>query len=116
MQVHTLLIRNITHAEYIQVRTEYRKEHVAKVNCVNKDRTLVYGVLLLQSFTFSVLAYGAILEELSNQRRNKNIGDEEETKETEPDVLQRQPNKEAKKRRNTSAFWQCSPAAHALVQ
>ena len=72
---------------------------MAKVNCVNKDRTLVYGVLLLQSFTFSVLAYGAILEELSNQRRSKNIGDEEETKETEPDVLQRQWNKGAKKRR-----------------
>ena len=27
---------------------------------------------------------------LSNQRRSKKIGDDEETKETEPDVLQRQ--------------------------
>ena len=39
---------------------------------------------------------GAILEELSNQRRSKKIGDDEETKETEPDVLQRQQNKGAK--------------------
>ena len=91
-------------AHRIQVWTEYRKEHVAKVNCVNKDHTLVYRVLLLQSFTFSVLAYkfcwtwipGAILEELSNQCRSKKISDEEETKETEPDVLQRQWNKGAK--------------------
>ena len=41
----------------VQVWTEYRKEHVAKVNCVNKGRILVYGVLLLHSFTFSVFAY-----------------------------------------------------------
>ena len=38
----------------------------------------------------------ATLEELSNQRRTKKIGDGEETKETELDVLQRQRNKGAK--------------------
>jgi len=36
------------------------------------------------------------LEELSNQRRSNKIGDGEETKETELDVLQRQRNKGAK--------------------
>ena len=40
--------------------------------------------------------HGAILEELSNQRRSKKIGDNEATKETEPDVLQREQNKGAK--------------------
>ena len=40
--------------------------------------------------------HGAILEELSNQRRSKQIGDDGETKETEPYVLQRQQNKGAK--------------------
>ena len=76
--------------------TEYRKEHVAKVNCVNKDRILVYGVLLLQSFTFSVCLHEVLLEELSNQCRSKKIGNNRETKETEPDILQRQQNKGAK--------------------
>ena len=71
------------------MRTEYQKEHVAKVNCVNKDRILVYRVLLLERFCL----HGAILEELSNQCK---IGDDGETKETEPDVLQRQQNKGAK--------------------
>ena len=34
------------------MRTEYRKEHVAQVNCVNKDRILVYGVLLVLPSAF----------------------------------------------------------------
>ena len=56
MQVDTLLIRNIAHAEYKKkVRTEYRKEHMAKANCVNKDRILVYEVLLLQSLPSAFL-------------------------------------------------------------
>ena len=38
----------------------------------------------------------ATLEELSNQRRSKKIGDGAETKETELDVLQRQRNKGVK--------------------
>ena len=40
--------------------------------------------------------HGTILEDLSNQRRSKKIGDGGETKETEPDVLQRQEYKGAK--------------------
>ena len=40
--------------------------------------------------------YRTIPEDLSNQRRSKKIGTEEETKETEPDVLQRQRNKGVK--------------------
>ena len=38
----------------------------------------------------------ATLEELSNQRRSKKIGDGAETRETELDVLQRQQNNEVK--------------------
>ena len=48
-----LLIRNIAHPEY---KCGQNIEHVDKVNCVNKDRILVYGVLLLQRLTFSVFA------------------------------------------------------------
>ena len=40
--------------------------------------------------------HGAILKELSNQCRSKKIGDDGETKETEPNTLQRQQNKGAK--------------------
>ena len=71
----------------VQVRTEYRKEHIAEVNCVNPTSPEFY----LQCFSL----HRAILEVLSNQCRSKKIGDDE-TKETEPNVLQRQRNKGAK--------------------
>ena len=56
---------------------------------------------LIQSFTFSILVYKfssawihrAILEELSKQHRSKKISDNEEVKEREPGILQRQQNK-----------------------
>ena len=44
----------------------------------------------LQCFRLQVVLPTATLEELSNQRRSKKIGDGTETKETELDVLQRQ--------------------------
>ena len=44
----------------------------------------------LQRFRLQVVLPTATLEELSNQRRSKKIGDGAETKETELDVLQRQ--------------------------
>ena len=90
MQVHSFNSKRC--ARRVPVRTEYWKERVAKVNCVNKGRILVYGVLLLQSFTFS-----AFLLTQSNPRRAlKSVQEQEETEETEPDVLQRQQNKGAK--------------------
>ena len=84
------------------MRTEYRKEHVVKVNI--QEGTL--SVLLVSpnpefySHRFSLYVWfnmdtRAILEELSNQRMSKKIGNGEETKETEPDVLQRQRKKGA---------------------
>ena len=66
---------------------------------MDKNRILVYGVLLLPSFiivTRVFCLHGVILEKLSNQCRSKKIGDDRETKETEPNVLQRQENKGAK--------------------
>ena len=66
-------------AHRVQVRTEYRKEHLVKVSSLWYSSLELYLWALLRSFTFVVSGYQfcwtwiprALLEELSSQCRNK---------------------------------------------
>ena len=101
-QVDILLTRNS--ARRVNVRTEYRKEHVVKQLAVLhlSSTSEFYFRVQLENFFFLFCylywtwTHRALLEKLSSHRRSKKTGDDAGTNVRGLDVRQRQRSKRAK--------------------
>ena len=90
----TRTLRTLIRAGGISKRTRGQRIKTVLELCGTQSRRVLLlssnPEFFLQRFRLQVVLPTATLEELSNQRRSKKIGDGAETKATELDVLQRQ--------------------------